>query len=45
VSSWSQKEIRLDSIVDYAKENMKSSLGDGFIDFVGNFIRTLPKKI
>ena len=39
MSSWSQKEIRLDSIVDYAKENMKSSLGDGFIDFVGNFYK------
>lgn len=39
MSSWSQKEIRLDSIVDYAKENMKPSLGDGFIDFVSNFYK------
>lgn len=39
MSSWSQKEIRLDTIVDYAKERMKSSIGDGFIDFVGNFYK------
>jgi len=37
VSSWSQKKIRLDSIVDYAKEHMKSSLGAEFIDFVNGF--------
>ena len=39
MSSWSQKEIRLDSIIDYVKENMKSSLGDGFIDFVSDFYK------
>ena len=39
MSSWSQKEIRLDSIIDYSKENMKSSLGSGFIEFVNNFYK------
>ena len=39
MSSWSQKEIRLDSIIDYSKENMKSSLGSGFIEFVNDFYK------
>ncbi len=39
MSSWSQKEIRIDSIINYAKENMKSSLGNGFLDFVGAFYK------
>lgn len=39
MSSWSQKEIRLDSIIDYTKENMKSSLGVGFLEFVGEFYK------
>ncbi|MBL4601440.1 MAG: NAD-glutamate dehydrogenase, partial [Emcibacteraceae bacterium] len=39
MSSWSKKEIRLDSIIDYSKENMKSSLGSTFIDFVNDFYK------
>ena len=39
MSSWSQKEIRFDSIIDYAKENMKSSQGSKFIDFVNEFYK------
>ena len=39
MSSWSQKEIRLDSIIDYTKKNMKSTLGSGFLDFVGAFYK------
>lgn len=39
MSSWSQKEIRLDSIIDYTKETMKSSLGKGFLDFVTAFYK------
>lgn len=39
MSSWSQKEIRLDSIIDYTKENMKSSLGTGFVEFVHDFYK------
>ena len=39
MSSWSQKEIRLDSIVEYAKQHMKSSIGAGFIEFVNVFYK------
>lgn len=39
MSSLTQKEIRLDTIIEYAKENMKPSLGEGFIDFIGNFYK------
>ncbi|MBT6036865.1 MAG: NAD-glutamate dehydrogenase [Kordiimonadaceae bacterium] len=39
MSNWSQKEIRLDSILDYAKENKKSSSGAGFIEFVNDFYK------
>ena len=39
MSSWSQKEIRLDSIIDYTRENMKPSLGDAFLEFVSSFYK------
>ncbi|MDG1858304.1 MAG: NAD-glutamate dehydrogenase, partial [Emcibacteraceae bacterium] len=39
MSSWSQKEIRFDSIINYAKENKKASLGEGFMDFVNEFYK------
>nr|WP_250646717.1 NAD-glutamate dehydrogenase [Pseudemcibacter aquimaris] len=34
-----QKEIRLDTIIDYAKENKKPSLGEGFLNFIGAFYK------
>ena len=39
MSSWSQKEIRLDTIIDYTKETMKSSLDKEFLDFVNDFYK------
>ena len=39
MSSWSQKEIRLNAIIDYTKENMKPSLGAGFLEFVNEFYK------
>ncbi|MEZ5757727.1 MAG: NAD-glutamate dehydrogenase [Emcibacteraceae bacterium] len=39
MSSWSQKEVRLDTIIDYTKETMKSPLGKEFLDFVSEFYK------
>ncbi len=34
MNSWSEKEVRLNAIVDYSKETMKSAQGSGFVEFV-----------
>ncbi len=34
MNSWSQKEIRINSILDYAKEHMKSIQGTDFLSFI-----------
>lgn len=39
MSRWSQREIRLDTIINHSKEKMKSSLGPDFISFVSTFYK------
>lgn len=39
MNSWSQKEIRINSILDYSKEHIKSSQGEEFLDFINELYK------